>query len=94
MPYNKEKSMVEKDKSRSLNEVQDFGEDLGGVNERKEEIGERVIENEDEIEEDYNDKEGKSSTESGTQTIHSLVSSENLPLEIVLLNYLYYVEIK
>ena len=81
MPYIKEKSVVEKDKSRTLNKVEDFGKDLGGVREGEDGIEERVIENGDEIE------EGITSTQSGMQTIHSLVLLENLTLEIVLPNY-------
>ena len=69
MPYTKEQSVVYKDKSITLNKVEDFGKDLGGVCEG------------DEIE------EGITSRQSSMQTIHSLVLSKNLTLEIVLLNY-------
>jgi hypothetical protein len=77
MPYTKEKSVVRKDKSRSLNEVEDFGEDLGGVCERKDEIEERCIKNWNEIKEDCNNREGITSTKLGMQSIHSVLL-ENL----------------
>ncbi|XP_057825628.2 endoribonuclease Dicer homolog 3a [Cryptomeria japonica] len=80
MPCTKEKSVVEKDKSRSSYEVGDVGEDLGGVSEREDKVEDvdfdlqRVIENKDELKEDGNVKEGKTFTKSGiskTKELHS-----------------------